>query len=147
MKLRPHHLIDIVSAHGHGAEFNPHPYGHGLHTVADQVIHDLDLELELVLAADEICEPCRHLRADGGCADVLHQLEEPVSKQTYNDALDGELFAYFGMRPGTRMGLREFLGRLNAHTPGIEKVCTHPGELEEHRLDGLVKGLVRLGIR
>jgi hypothetical protein len=147
MKLRPHHLIDIVSACGHGTRFKPHAYGHALHTVAEQVIGDPDLEVEFVIAADEICLPCKHLRADGQCEDVLHQLDEPESKQSYNDRLDSALFSYLGMPTGTRMTVRAFLEILNEHTPGIEKICTHPGERMEHRLSGLEKGLVRLGIR
>jgi hypothetical protein len=147
MKLRPHHLIDIVTEYGHGIQFKPHAYGHALHTVAEQVVSDLDLEVEFVLAADEICFPCKHLRADGQCEDVLHQLDEPVSKQSYNDRLDSNLFSYLGMETGTRMTVRAFLEKLHEHTPGIEKICTHPGEKEEHRLSGLEKGLGRLGIR
>ena len=147
MKLRPHHLIDIVSDYGHGIKFRPHPYGHALHTVAEQVVSDPDIEVKFVLAADEICFPCKHLRADGQCEDVLHQLDEPESKQSYNDRLDSNLFSYLGMQMGTRTTVRAFLERLNEHTPGIEKICTHPGEKAEHRLSGLEKGLMRLGIR
>ena len=147
MRLRPHHLVDIVSKHGHGVKFRPHSYGHALHIVAGQVVSDPDLEVELVLAADEVCYPCRHLRADGRCGDVLGQLEEPISKQVYNDELDGKLFSDFKIRPGMRMTVREFLRRLDQHTPGIEKVCTHPGEEESHRLEGLKRGLARLGVR
>ena len=147
MRLRPHHLIDIVSKHGHGVKFRPHPYGHALHIVAEQVVNNPDLEVQFVLGADEICYPCRHLRADGQCEDVLHQLEEPISKQAYNDELDGKLFSNFQIQPETRMTVSEFLERLNERTPGIEKVCTHPGEKESHRLEGLKKGLIRLGLR
>jgi len=147
MKLRPHHLIDIVSAYGHGVKFEPHPYGHALHTVAEQIVSNPDLEVEFVLAADEICFPCKHLQADGQCEDVLHQLDEPESKQSYNDRLDSNLFSHLGMQPGTWMPVRAFLEMLGGHTPGIEKICTHPGEKEEDRLGGLKQGLVKLGTR
>jgi len=146
VKLRPHHLIDIINNFGHGREFTPHPYGHAVHTVAAQVLAAPDLEVEFVAAADAICQPCRHLRPDGQCADVLSQLKERVSKQVYNDALDKMLFAYLGMHPGARMTVRAFLERLDAHTPGVEKICTHPGEREEDRLRGIQEGLARLGI-
>jgi hypothetical protein len=145
--LRPHHLIVIIRSYGHGVQIEPHPYGHAQHHVAEQVLKDPDLVVEFVLAADEVCYPCRHLRADGRCEDVLGQLETPISKRTYNDALDAKLFSYFGMQPGTRMTVGEFLIRLNAHTPGVEKLCTHPGETERYRLDGLQQGLVMLGVR
>jgi hypothetical protein len=147
MRLRPHHLIDIIRSYGQGVEFKPHPYGHALHTVAAQVLGNLDLEIELVLTADDICRPCRHLQPDGRCDDVLGQLAEPISKQTYNDELDARLFPYFGIRPGIRITVREFLEKLDAHTPGIEKICAHPGESHEERLEGLSNGLVILGIR
>ena len=35
MRLRPHHILDIISSYGHGAEFRPSPYGHAVHTVAE----------------------------------------------------------------------------------------------------------------
>ena len=146
MKLRPHHLIDIVRDHGHGVPFEPHPHGHAVHTVAERALHNLDLEVTFVLAADDICAPCRHLRADGQCEDVLSQLDEPASKQAYNDDLDARVFAYLGMQPGARLTVRAFLETLRAHVPGIEDTCTHPGEERAHRLDGLQKGLARLGV-
>ncbi len=146
MRLRPHHLIDIIRSYGHGAEFKPHPYGHALHTVATQVLAHPDLEIELVLAADDICRPCRHLQPDGRCDDVLHQLAEPTPKQDYNDALDTELFPLLGIAPGALMTVRQFLEKLSALTPGIETTCTHPGEKQQDRLEGLTKGLAKLGI-
>ena len=141
MRLRPHHLIDIICDYGQGAALKPHPYGHAVHIVAAKVTEDPDLEVEFVVAADDICAPCRHLQADGQCDDVLSQLAEPVSKQTYNDSLDRKVFAFLEMQPGVRMTVNEFLSRLDAHMPGIVEVCTHPGEEQGQRLEGLRKGL------
>ena len=146
MKLRPHHLLDIISSHGQEQEFAPHPYGHALHTVAACVIGDPTVEIEFVLAADAICTPCCHLQADGTCDDILSQLAEPVSKQRYNDELDGKLFPYLGLRPGTLLTVRTFLVRVHERMPGIAGVCAHPGEDPESRLHSLRAGLRRLGI-
>jgi hypothetical protein len=143
LKLRPHHLIDIVCDYGHGVAFEPHPYGHAVHTIAAKVIDDPDIEVEFVLAADDICSPCRHLRADGQCEDVLSQLAEPVPKQVYNDGLDQRVFSYLAMQPGARMTVRAFLAKLDEHMPGIAEICAHPGEGKGHRLEGLEKGLAR----
>ena len=82
MKVRPHHLLDIITHCGHGDTFTPHPYGHAVHVVAAQVISDVDTEIELVLSADEICAPCRHLQPDGQCDDVLGQLAVPTPALT-----------------------------------------------------------------
>jgi hypothetical protein len=40
LRLRTHHLIDIVTDYGRGAVFAPHPYGHAVHTVAERVIEE-----------------------------------------------------------------------------------------------------------
>jgi hypothetical protein len=144
MNLRPHHLLDIVTHYGHGHEFTPHPYGHAVHTVAAQVIADPGVELELVLRADDICLPCQHLLVDGQCDDVLRQLAVPVPKQTYNDGLDEKLFLLFGITPGARMTVSDFLGMVDKHLPGIERICAHPGEDQASRLHGLAAGVSRL---
>jgi hypothetical protein len=145
LELRPHHLLDIISDYGHGIRYQPHAYGHALHTVAEQVLGNLDQDLVFVIAADAVCQPCSHLQADGQCDDVLSQLAEPVSKQSYNDGLDRRLWPYLGLDTGNRMTMRQFLLRVHQHLPGIETICTHPGEERADRLAGLQRGLERLG--
>ena len=120
MQLRPHHTIDIISSCGHGAELKPHPYGHAVHTVAKAILSDIDMQVELIVGADDICRPCKHLKPDGQCDDVLSQLDPPMSKQEYNDDLDLRLFAQFGLEPGTVMSIRQFLEIVDAHVPGAE---------------------------
>jgi len=146
MKLRPHHLLDIVTSHGHDVEFRPHPYGHAVHSVAEAVVSNTELRVRFVVGADEICLPCKHLGSDGLCDDVLSQVDPPISKQEYNDDLDRRLFAHMNLTPGTVMTIREFLEMVGREVPGIEKLCTHPGEDEERRRNGLVRGLEKLGI-
>lgn len=146
MRLRPHHLLDIISAYGHDAEFKPHPYGHDLHRVAQAVLSNMEVKVEFIVGADEICRPCKHLRSDGRCDDILQDLSPPISKQKYNDDLDHRLFAYLGFSPGTIMTVRQFLKILKEKVPGIEMLCTHPTEDKKIRLDGLMRGLFKLGI-
>ena len=146
MQLRPHHTIDIISGYGHGAELKPHPYGHAVHTVAEAILADTDTQVELIVGADEICRPCKHLQPDGRCDDVLSQLDPPISKQEYNDDLDRRLFAHFDLEPGAVMSVRQFLEIVDSHVPGIEEICSHPKEDPARRLAGLRQGLVKLGI-
>ena len=140
MKLRPHHVLDIISSYGNGEEFKPHPYGHALHSVAQAILSDLKLEIEFVVGADEICAPCVHLR-EGRCDDVLSQLEVPISKQDYNDGLDSRLCEYFGFAPGARMTMREYLEIINGKLSGLERICSHPKEDVAGRRNSLEKGL------
>jgi hypothetical protein len=139
--IRPHHLLDILSDYGHGIHYQPHPYGHALHMVAEHVLSNPDQEITFVIAADDICRPCRHLLPGGQCDDVLGQLPDAPTKQSYNDALDRRLWAYLELDQGHQMTLRRFCQRVSGHLPGIEKVCTHPGEDEHYRLAGLQQAL------
>jgi hypothetical protein len=147
MKLRPHHIIDIISGHGKNIHYQPHHYGHSRHIAAPALLSDLDLKITLVLGADDICTGCKHLTSDGKCDDVLSQINPSPSKQAYNDVLDSRLFDLFSLNPGTILTTREFLEQVNDKTPGIEKICTHPKENMEERLQGIIDGLFKTGIR
>ncbi len=147
MQLRPHHILDIISAYGKGIEYQPHPYGHSLHIVAPRLLSSLDMKIKLVLNADDICEGCEHLLPDGKCKDVLAQLSPSPSKQAYNDVLDSRLFDDLSIEPDSVITIREYLEAVNKKVPGIEKICTHPKENQQERLNGLVSGLIMLGLR
>ncbi len=147
MKLRPHHIIDIITGHGNDIQYQPHPYGHSQHIVAPKLLSGLDLSIRLVLEADDICLGCKHLMPDGQCDDVLAQLTPSPSKQAYNDVLDSRLFDHFGLIPNCIITLRRYLALVDQNTPGIEMICTHPKEDREKRLNGLINGLIKLGIR
>ncbi len=147
MQLRPHHILDIISDHGLGIEYQPHPYGHSLHIVAPDLLSNLDLKIKLVLKADDICKGCKHLMSDGKCNDVLAQLNPSPSKQAYNDVLDCRLFDNFEIEINSVITTRNYLKIVNDKVPGIEKICTHPKENQEERLKGLIDGLIKLGIR
>ena len=111
------------------------------------MLSDLNLNIKLVLDADDICTGCRHLTADGKCKDVLAQIIPSPSKQAYNDILDSRLFDHFSLVPGHIISAYSFLEMVNEATPGIEIICTHPKENPEKRVTGLRKGLTKLGIR
>ena len=147
MELRPHHILDIVSDHGQDIRYTPHAYGHSLHIVAPRLLLDPGIKIRLVVGADAVCEGCMHLLPDGRCADVLAQLHPSPSKQAYNDVLDCRLLDLLEIEQDSVMTVRKYLQVVNAKVPGIEEICTHPKENREERLAGLMKGLVKLGIR
>jgi hypothetical protein len=147
VQLRPHHILDIISSHGKGIEYEPHHYGHSLHIVAPRLLSDLDQKIKLVLKADGICEGCKHLLPGGICRDVLAQLTLSPSKQAYNDVLDSRLFDDLEIGPNTEITTRKYLIAVNKKVPGLEKICTHPKEDQQERLNGLISGLIKLGIR
>jgi len=147
VKLRPHHILDIVTSYGADERFEPHPYGHSLHTVAGTLLSGLPLRIRLVVGADAVCNGCRHLRPDGRCDDVLSQLDPSPSKQAYNEVIDCRVLDDLKIKPEAEMTLREYLAAVDSRVPGLEKICTHPKEDERQRLSNLVAGLVKLGVR
>lgn len=146
IKLRPHHVLDIITSYGHSDKFEPHPYGHAVHVVAATILTNLEQEVEFVIGADEICHPCKHLQSNGQCGDIVHQLDPPISKQKYNDELDNRLFDDLGLPSSGTMTIREYLEIVNKKLPGLEKICTHPKENQQERLMGLQEGLTKLGV-
>lgn len=147
MLTRPHHLLDIISDYGQGVTYQPHPYGHSLHIVAPKLLAELNTGIKLVIAADAVCAGCKNLRPDGKCTDVLGQLTPSPAKQAYNDVLDARVLDCFAIKPDTEMTFRDYLEIVNKHVPGIEKICTHPKENEQERLQGLIEGLLKLEVR
>jgi len=147
-QLRPHHILDIVSDFGNGSSnYQPHPYGHSLHIVAPKLLAGLEQKIKLVIAADDICKGCKHLLPNGQCNDVLSQLKPSPLKQAYNDVLDSRIFDLLALEPGIILTFREYMVKVNDKTPGIEYICTHPKEKMDERLNGLINGLKKLGIR
>jgi len=146
LKLRPHHILDIVRNIGHEREIAPHPFGHDLHVITNKILGNIDQPLVLVVGADDICIPCTKLNADGICIDILPQCDDKPSKQKYNDALDQKVLGYLNLSDGAQLTVREYLMCVNSKLDGIEKICTHPKEDERYRLEGLSLGLKKLGI-
>ncbi|MGQ9731267.1 MAG: DUF1284 domain-containing protein [Candidatus Zipacnadales bacterium] len=144
MRLRPHHVLDIVTQYGRGLPFRPSPYGHAVHTTAEALLADPDISIEFVVDADDICAPCKHL-IGSRCNDMLTHCDPPLSKQAYNDDLDRRVLAYFNMVEGDVLTFREYLAVIRTHLDGLEAVCTHPREDPAERLAGLIAGLERLG--
>ncbi|MFY9152495.1 MAG: DUF1284 domain-containing protein [Prolixibacteraceae bacterium] len=146
LKLRPHHILDIVRNIGHQRKIEPHPFGHDVHVVTNKIIEDIDQLLVLVVGADDICLPCTKLNVNALCTDVLSQCDDKPSKQKYNDTLDQKVLNYLNLKDGAQLTVREYLNCVNVNLDGIEKICTHPKEDENYRLKGLVMGLKKLGI-
>ncbi len=149
VRLRPHHLLDIVAgfAPDEDPDYVPAPAENGVRTITRLVGRTLDVMATFIIGPDDICEPCSHLGADGRCDRILQHHKPPQAMDDYNDPLDARVLAYLGLEPGVTMSVRSFLERVNARVPGIETVCTHPGQERSTRLEGLKTGLVALGIR
>ncbi len=107
IRIKPHHFLDIITRLGAGQIFAPHPYGHALHLVADRILHDPQITLELVLGCDDICAPCIY-QAEGKCQDTTTTTGRILPKEEYNRALDVRWLARLGLQEGRRLTASEF---------------------------------------
>lgn len=75
--IRPLHFVDIICDYGSGIdEFQPHPFGHGVHVIANQMIKDKDTLLEITLDPDDVCRTCVHNIA-GVCDNIIDRSYRP----------------------------------------------------------------------
>ena len=55
ISIKQHHFVGIFTALGDvRAEFQPHPYGHAVHTVARNILSNRDIELRITMGAEDI---------------------------------------------------------------------------------------------
>ena len=101
IRIKPHHFLDIVRDYGAGAELTPSPYGHAVHVVAEKVLADRRVTLDLVSGIDDICEPCKN-HVDGHCIDTTTTTGEVTSKQEWDLTINTRLFERLGLEEGGR---------------------------------------------
>jgi len=151
IRIKPHHFLDIVRDFGAGVEFEPSPYGHAFHLVAEKVLADRHVMLELVLGIDRICEPCKN-HVGGHCVDTTTTTGEVTSKEQWNLTIDTRLLEQLGLEEGTRIRADHLcrLARTRLFPPGdVEGAPIYdiwreaPRERTESRVADLLRGITR----
>ena len=145
--IKPHHFVDIITAFGAGrAKFEPHPYGHAVHSVAGRILADRDAALEMELGADDICQPCKH-NVDGTCDDTIDtsfRPSAPSSKQEWNLVIDQRWCERLGIGQGDQFSAREFCQRLRQQAGDITDVYREiPAARTAERARSLEEGIRR----
>ena len=125
ISIKPHHFVDIVTAFGDGcAEFQPHAYGHAVHSVAKEILADPDVTLRIEFAADDICRPCRH-NVDGLCDDTIDtsfRPQAPNSKRQYNLLIDRRWAERLGVQQDDQLTARQFCLRIRERAGDISDI-------------------------
>jgi hypothetical protein len=114
IRIKPHHLVDIITSSGRGQAFEPHAYGHALHTVAARILADPDVTLVMEGGADDICAPCSH-NIGGACDDTIDTSFRPTApprKQDWNLLLDRRWCERLGLEFGDVLTARHFCQHL-----------------------------------
>ncbi len=99
--LRPHHFLDVIKLYGAGIEtFTPDSnYGHDFYRVANLMLMAPDTSVQLVIASDTVCGPCKYNQC-GICSDSIDHIPGYSSKEDWNNVIDERLFAELGLHPG-----------------------------------------------
>jgi len=143
IKIRPHHLLDIIRDYGNKVEKEPHNFGASLKKVADDILSDIDQTIRLVANVDSICITCSKLKNNICLAEINNEL----LMRDYNDKLDSSLFDVMKLSPNTEIKVRSFLKIVNNNISSVLSQFTIPSNNPEVRKTGTIIALVKLKIR
>jgi len=143
--IKPHHFVDIITSFGAGkTKFEPHPYGHALHTVAEKILNNRDIILEIELGADDICKPCKH-NINGLCDDIIDtsfRPKAPPSKREWNLLIDQRWCERLKVKQGDRLTARQLCQRLRDFAGNITDIYREiPLNMTSKKASNLVKGV------
>ena len=143
--IKPHHFVDIITSFGAGkAKFEPHPYGHALHIVAEKILDNRDIILEIELGADDICKPCKH-NINGLCDDIIDtsfRPKAPPSKREWNLLIDQRWCERLKVKQGDRLTARQLCQRLRDFAGNITDIYREiPLNMTSKKASNLVKGV------
>ena len=145
IRIKPHHFVDIITSFGRGArEFQPHPYGHAVHTVSQQVLEDPGVLLEIELGIDTICLPCKH-NVSGTCQDTIdtsYRPQAPPLKREWNLLIDLRWCQRLGIQQGDALTAHQLCERLASVGQDITYIYAEiPTDRTRDRALHLTKGI------
>lgn len=147
LAIKPHHFVDIITALGEGrTQFEPHPYGHAVHSVATEILANPSVRLRIELGADDICLPCRH-NADGLCDDTIDtsfRPKAPKSKREWNLLIDRRWCERLGLWQDDPLTARELCLLIRDRARDITDVYREiPPKQTAERQSKLERGVTR----
>ena len=112
--------------------------------MAERVLGERDVALEMELGADDICQPCVH-NADGLCDDTIDtsfRPAAPTSKREYNLLIDQRWCERLGLAQGDTLTARQFCERLRGRMDDLTAIYReNPPERVAQRAEHLRAGV------
>ena len=145
ISIKPHHFVDIITSFGTGDRtFQPHPYGHAVHTVSEKIDNNREVYLKIELGIDDICRPCAH-NVSGFCDDTIDTSYRPLapsSKKEWNLLIDQRWCKRLEIRQGDELKAHEFCERIRDKMGDITDIYQEvPAHMTAERSANLVRGL------
>lgn len=141
MKIRIHHFFDIIRDFGRNKNIKPHPHLHSYHTVAAKISVDANIEMELVVDADEVCSTCSHL-INKKCDDIITHRNDFNGKEDFNNHLDKRIMKVCGLVSTEKYTPKTLSEFANKYIENIEFI--YEGNDKEHTLQrkqNVIQGL------
>ena len=140
IKIRPHHLLDILRDFGNEVERDSHPYGASLRETTNDILSDIDQNIRLVSKVDSICLTCSKLR-ENIC---IARISDDLLMRDYNDDLDEKLFNIMKIAPDSTIVVRDFLKIVENDFVSILAQFSNPTNIPEVREIGTLSAINRL---
>ena len=141
IKIRPHHLLDIIRDFGNEVKRETHPWGASLASVTQIILSNIDQEIEFVMGVDSICTTCSKL--NGHICEA--QINNELLMRDYNDRIDQALFSALKIVPNTKLPVVEFLRKINNNIE-VLNLFDSPSNNPMVRMNGTKSALDKLGI-
>lgn len=141
MKLRIHHFFDIIRDFGLGKEIKAHVYQHSYHKVAGEILENPELELELIVGCDAVCEGCIHL-TDNSCDDKINHRKDFTSKEAFNNYLDKRIMEICYLDISEKYSPKLLVKKAGSYLQNIEYIyegndAEHTAQRKKNVLQGL----------
>ncbi|MGL1892015.1 MAG: hypothetical protein OCD02_10330 [Spirochaetaceae bacterium] len=136
VKIRPHHLLDMLRDYGNKVVHHTHPFGASVKEVTNIVMSSTE-SFVMVPRVDSICETCSMLE-DEICQ---AKIREDLLMSEYNDDLDDKLFQVMKLKPFMKLTLLDFTLIIDGMLDTILEQFTSPDNNKGLRYIGTKKAI------
>ncbi len=148
IKLKPHHLLDILKLYGKGIDvFVPDSnFGHDFYRIANLIVQGNVSEIIFTQYEDDICLPCKY-NLHHECVDNVKNTQE--SKQMHNIKIDTSLMKNLNIEEKEKFKFIDVITLLNTKLDytTIMEAWKHADKEEiDFRYTYIMKGLKKLNI-
>jgi hypothetical protein len=141
IKIRPHHLLDIIRDFGNDVKREQHPWGASVVSVTQIILSDINQKVEFVMGVDSICTTCSKL--NGHICEA--RINDELLMRDYNDQLDESLFSTLKIVPGNKISIIEFLRKISKNIEVLD-LFKSPSNDSRARRQGTISAFEKLGI-
>jgi len=141
--IKPHHFLDVIKLYGKGIErFVPdEEYNHNFYSVANEIISNHQVPIQIALGEDDICSPCKYLDENGICIDKIDHIIGICSKDEFNKILDNRIIALTKVSEKSQCSAEEFCRKLYSIKENIFDIWKEETETaQKNRYDAFCAG-------